>query len=379
MIRKLNGELIVPIALIALGLLLFAPYPCLAGEPKITAKSAILYDKDANQVLFAKNAELPRPPASTTKVMTGILALELASMNEKVIISKHAASVGGASIYLSPGEIFTVKDLLLGALIKSGNDAAVALAEAVGGSEEFFVNLMNRKAVLLGARNTHFTNTNGLPAKDHYSTAYDLALITDYALDNPVFAQMVKMKYAKIPENNSTWKRYLRNTNRLLGTFPGVNGVKTGTTYAAGQCLIASAVRENHTLISVVLKSGERYGDTVKLLQYGFNEFKNFHLPKGSKAGTMYFAGGQPYQVDLIIAEKVNYTVPRKALPTLERKVTINEVKLPLKKGEIVGFLHISAENLEPKRIPIVAKDTIRPVKMQERIKKYIKNIRLAN
>ena len=346
-----------------------------AFEPYITARSAVIYDRKADKILYEKNAHEKRPPASTTKVMTGILTIELSSLNEEVVISKNAASTGGASIYLNQGERFTIKDLVLGTMIRSGNDAAAALAEAVGGSEKFFIELMNKKAVLLGALNTHFENPHGLPDENHYSSAYDLAKITDYALDNPFFASVVKTEKAEIPEKNTTWKRYIKNTNRLLGKFPGINGVKTGTTNAAGQCLIASATRGNHSLISVVLKSGDRYGDTKKLLEYGFNQFKNFYLPKGMQIGKLYFSDAKPHQVNLVAAKDCSYTISREMASSLNKELVINNLKLPLKKGEIVGFLKVTAETLESKKIPVAVEEAVRPITLPEKIKSKVKNI----
>ncbi|NLO88882.1 MAG: D-alanyl-D-alanine carboxypeptidase [Clostridia bacterium] len=373
--KAIAVKIFVKIMIIAVILFSFPPIFCYALEPHITARSAIIYDRKADKILYEKNAHEKRPPASTTKVMTGILTIELSSLNEEVVISKKAALTGGASIYLSQGERFTVKDLVLGTMIRSGNDAAVSLAEAVGGSEEFFIELMNRKAVLLGALNTHFENPHGLPDENHYSTAYDLAKITDYALDNPFFASVVKTEKAEILEKNTTWKRYIKNTNLLLGKYPGINGVKTGTTNKAGQCLIASATRGNHWLISVVLKSRDRYGDTKELLEYGFNQYKNFYLPKGMQIGKLYFFHAKPYQVNLVVAEDCSYTISRDMASSLNRELIINNLKLPLKKGEIVGYLKVTAETMESKKIPVAVEEAVRPTTLPEKIKSKLRNM----
>jgi len=371
----INVKKITTLFLTAVFLLNFFSDCSYAFDPHITAQSAILYDRTADKVLFEKNAHVKRPPASTTKVMTGILTIELSAPDEEVIISRKAASTGGASIYLAQGEKFTIKDLILGTMIRSGNDAAAALAEAVGGSEKFFVELMNKKAIILGARNTHFNNPHGLPASEHYSSAYDLAIITDYALDNPFFATVVKTKEAEIPENKTTWKRYIKNTNRLLGKYPGIDGVKTGTTNTAGHCLIASATRENRSLISVVLKSGDRYEDTKKLLEYGFNQFKNFYLPKGMEIGKLYFSNAKPHQVNLVAVEDCSYTISRNEVSTLNKQLIINDLKIPLKKGEIVGFLKIAADNMESIKIPVAVQENVEPITLPEKIKYKIKNL----
>ena len=349
-------------------LLLFAGQVRGADPPRITARSAILYDRSTGTVLFEKDADLSRPPASTTKVMTGILTLELASLDEKVEISRNAASTGGASLYLRAGDVFSIRDLLWGALIKSGNDGAVALAEGVAGSEALFADLMNKKAALLGARLTHFTNPNGLPDKLHRSSASDLALITDYALDNPYFAQIVRTRAAVIPLDGSSWKRTLRNTNRMLGLMQGVNGVKTGTTNAAGHCLIASAVRGNQSLITVVLKSGDRYGDTRRLLEYGFNEFTTFFLPGGTAVGHLYFSSGKPYQTELVTARDLTYTVSRDMLASHERKLVVNARTLPLKKGQAVGSFEVHVGGKLQQRIPVVAVQRVEPLTVRDKL-----------
>ena len=217
---------------------LFSERPCLAAVPNVTARSAILYDRDTGEILYEKNSHERRPPASTTKIMTGIIAVEMGSMKDKVVVSRYAASKSGSSMYLRESDVFTFEDLLWGTLLISGNDSSVALAEAVAGSETAFVELMNKKAYLLGAFNTVFKNTSGLTKKGHVSTAYDLAVITDYALDNPEFAKIVSTKQKVISKVGSKKKR-INNTNSF---FPPTRGQvsKTGTN-AAGQCLVASA------------------------------------------------------------------------------------------------------------------------------------------
>ncbi|NLK00255.1 MAG: D-alanyl-D-alanine carboxypeptidase [Clostridia bacterium] len=340
--------------------------------PHITAESAILYDKNTGQVLYEKNSKEERPPASTTKVLTGILAVDMASTDEIVKISKHSASIGEASIHLTTGEALSVHDLILGALIKSGNDASVALAEAAAGNENYFVFLMNRKAFLLGAGHTNFINPNGLHHNEHFSTAYDLAVIADYAMDNPIFRDTVARKTAVIPENNTTWKRYLKNTNRLLGQYPGANGVKTGTTNAAGQCLVASAARGDRSLIVVVLKSYNRYGDTVKLLDFGFNDFKEVSIPKGTVVGRMYFPDGKPHQVDLLTTEDFNLTVNTKEILSLEKRLVVNRPKkLPVAEGKVLGNLWINLRDKELK-IPVTVKTKVESMSIKEKLEFHL-------
>lgn len=259
-------------------LLTLTATPLGAREPKISAEAAILIDADTGEILFSKNHLEPRPPASLTKIMTAILAIELGKLDDVVSISTRAAQTGEASINLVAGEKITLENLLYGALLKSGNDACVAIAEHIAPSVEDFVKLMNFKAQILGCYNTNFVNTNGLPAKNHYTTAYDLSLISRYALQNSIFAQMVSTPTYTLHWEEGGRKRTINNTNRLLNSYQGATGVKTGTTIEAGQCLIASATRENRDLIAVILKSRNRFSDARLLLDYGFQNFRNIHI-----------------------------------------------------------------------------------------------------
>lgn len=251
----------------------FSLAPVYAGEPQVAAKAAIVIDAAGGQILYAKSAHTPMPPASTTKIMTALLAVEEGDLEAQVVISPRAAAVGEASIYLQAGETLTLEELIKGALIPSGNDAAWAIAEEMAGSVELFAVLMNRKAFALGAFNTNFVNPNGLPAVNHYTSAYDLALMARKAMDNPKFREVVATRQDWISYNNGEARRYLKNTNRLLWSYPGADGVKTGTTREAGSCLVASASQNGRRLIAVVLNSTNRYGDAARLLDYGFTLF----------------------------------------------------------------------------------------------------------
>lgn len=258
-------------------LLFFTINPVFAiSNSAITADSAVAIDADTGEILFQKNAFQIKAPASTTKILTAILAIESGRLEELVTVSKRAAAVGESSIYLRTHDQLVLSELVHGALIKSGNDACVAIAEHLSPSEDEFVGMMNFKAQLLGAYNTTFYNTNGLPHRSHLTTAYDLAIIARYALQNPIFSKIVSTKeYTLQWTTPSSRTVYIRNTNKLLWTFPGATGVKTGTTNQAGNCLVASAKQDNHHIISVVLNSQNRYGDAQKLLEYGFQIKEN--------------------------------------------------------------------------------------------------------
>ncbi|WP_258360861.1 D-alanyl-D-alanine carboxypeptidase family protein [Moorella sulfitireducens] len=311
-----------------------------AAEPSITATAAILMEAGTGQVLYEYGAREERPPASTTKIMTAILALELGRPDTPVKVSSYAATTPGASIYLTTGEILTLGDLVKGALLNSGNDATVAIAECLAGTEAGFAWLMNRKARQIGAFHTHFNNPHGLTDPDHYTTAYDLALMARYALDNPIFRRLVATQEDQIPGPDGV--RYLYNTNRLLGSYPGADGVKTGTTDAAGQCLVASATRAGRRLIAVVLGSWDRYADARALLDYGFNDFYNETAPAGEPAGRVYVKNGKETSVPVAPLVTAGFTVPADQAAYLEKRVLLPAaVKAPVRKGQELGQVKI--------------------------------------
>lgn len=240
--------------------------------PAITAEAAILMDLNTGEVLYGKQEHQKRPPASLTKVMTGYLAAKhMLDREQFVTISTFAAETGESSLDLKPDDVLSFEHLLYGALLKSANDACVAIAEYIAGSEEAFIDMMNLQACLLGCANTKFKNTNGLPEENHYSSAYDLAVMTRAAMQNQTFAQIVQTKNHLVQWQDGR-KLLVHNTNRLLREYPGAIGVKTGTTNEAGQCLIAVAERDERKVVVVVLKSKNRFYDATVLLDYALKE-----------------------------------------------------------------------------------------------------------
>lgn len=261
------------------------------NAPEVQASAAILLEADSGRILFGQNEHARRAPASTTKIMTGLLILERGRLRESVVVSASAARTGGHSLGLRRGQRITLGDLLSAALIMSANDAAVAAAEHLAGSEGAFVALMNARARELGMRDTHFANPHGLDAPDHYSSAYDLALLTRFALQDPRFAQLVQERAAAISLGGANGRRVrrrlVRTHNRLLGTFEGADGVKTGYTDQAGRCLVASAVRQEQRLIAVLLNDSHRWVDAAQLLEFGFGTLRAEEPPLGRAAGLL--------------------------------------------------------------------------------------------
>lgn len=243
-----------------------------------SARAAVIMEVNSGRVLYSKNMNEKLPMASTTKIMTTLVAIESGKLEETVTVSKKASYTEGSSIYLREGEKHTVHDLLYGIMLRSGNDAAVAVAEHVGGSVEGFAALMNRKAKEIGAMDTQFANPHGLDAAGHYTTAHDLALITAYALRNPTFAEIVSSKKKTIEgPPNENWDRVMINKNKMLWQFEGGDGVKTGFTGKAGRCLVSSATRNGMKLVCVVLNCGPMWEDSSVLLEQGF---KNYAIEK---------------------------------------------------------------------------------------------------
>ena len=264
------------LAVVLIVVWLCAGKPAMASAPpEISARAAILIEWQTGTVLLEKRGFTRMHPASLTKMMTALLAVELGRLEDLVHVSEEAASQVGSSMNLRPGDVFTLQDLLYGLMLVSGNDAAWAIAEHIcnGKASEFF-KLMNQRAKELGAINTRFENPHGLTDPNHYTTAFDLAIIAKACMRHPYFKQLVATKEKDAIEAESGVRLSLENTNRLLWFVPGADGVKTGTTQAAGQCLVASATRDGMRLLSVVLDSMDRWRDTSTLLEYGFSDFK---------------------------------------------------------------------------------------------------------
>lgn len=241
--------------------------------PEINASSALLMEEGSGRIILEKNARERRPIASLTKLMTAVIILERGSLGDVVRVSRRAAATPAASLRLRPGQRILLRDLLAGLLVRSANDAAVAAAEHVCGSEEEFVRAMNEKALSLGLFDTQFRNCHGLDHPDHYSSAYDLALLSRYAMSLPFFAQCVRSREIAISVRGFGRPKVCRNSNKFLKLYLGADGIKTGYTEVAGRCLVASALRGEHRLIAVLLDDEERWRDACELLEYGFSVF----------------------------------------------------------------------------------------------------------
>ncbi|MFC7442174.1 D-alanyl-D-alanine carboxypeptidase family protein [Laceyella putida] len=237
------------------------------------AQAAICADATSGRVLYGKNVDDEMLIASLTKIMTAIVAIESGKLDELVTVGPRAVGVEGSSIYLKQGEKIPLITLLYGLMLRSGNDAAVAIAEHIGGSVEGFVYLMNRKAEYMGLEHTHFANPHGLDAEGHYSSARDLAVLTSYALKNPTFQEIVKTEVKTVPWPGEKWNRKFYNKNKMLRLYKWADGVKTGYTKKARRTLVASATKEGHQLVTVTLNDGDDWRDSMNMLEYGFQQY----------------------------------------------------------------------------------------------------------
>ncbi|MCQ2010062.1 MAG: D-alanyl-D-alanine carboxypeptidase family protein [Sporolactobacillus sp.] len=261
----------------------FFPHQSKAAEPKVSAQSAVLMDQTSGRVLFKYNSNEKLPIASITKVMTAILAIESGKMNKTFTVSQEALRTEGSSIYLKAGEKMKLKDMVYGLMLRSGNDASRAIAEAVGGSESGFVLMMNEKAHVLGMTNSHFTNPNGLENPDHYSTAYDMALLMRYAMDNAQFRKVVGTRIHRVPATNKEVARAWKNKNKMLRLYKYSTGGKTGFTKKARRTLISTASKNHLNLIAVTLNDGDDWQDHQGMFEWAFARYKAIQVIKKGK------------------------------------------------------------------------------------------------
>lgn len=328
--------------------------------PAINANAAILMDAKTGEVLFAQNIHKRYAPASTTKVLTAIIAIESGRLEEEVEISLRAAGTGGSSMHLYAGQKLSLRELVTGLLLRSGNDAAVAIAEHLSGSVEEFVLAMNAKAQSLGAVNSNFRNPHGLTAVSHYSTAFDLAWISRYALTNPIFAEIVNTRETTIDWLDRRGKEKdanLRNTNKLLWMLEDADGVKTGTTGEAGPCLVSSATRGNQRLIAVVLHDHSRWQDSMQLLKYGFDSFDIYeYADAGDIVGPIAVEGGTADAVDVTINQVAAVIVKPEDYPHVTVELDLPEkIKAPVYQGQKIGEVIFFVRDKAVKTVDIIS------------------------
>jgi len=281
------------------------------APPSVSAKSAVLIEAQSGCVVFGRNETLRLPMASTTKIMTALVALELAAPDTQISVDSRAVGVEGSSIYLTEGEALTLEQLLYALLLESANDAAVAIAIGLSGSVESFAKCMNDKATALGLTSTHFENPHGLDGEEHYTTAYELALIAQAMLTNDLLRTIVSTRKTTIPHAGTDGVRLLVNHNKLLRLYDGCIGVKTGFTKKSGRCLVSAAERDGVTLIAVTLDAPDDWNDHSALFDYGFTRFESVTLCKeGELLHTMPLTGSTEESVTLCNSAELRLTLP---------------------------------------------------------------------
>lgn len=305
----------------------------------VSAHSAVVIDGLTGDVVYEKNAYQRLPMASTTKIMTAICALENGKPDDMVKVHPNAVGVEGSSMYLGHGEVISLKDLTYGLMLASGNDAAVAIAMHISGSVEAFADLMNATATKIGVQNTSFKNPNGLDAEGHYTTAYDLAMITRYGMSIPAFAEIVSTENVKVPWHGRDYPRQLKNHNKLLNMYQGADGVKTGFTKKSGRCLVSSATREGYRMIAVTLNAPDDWNDHMAMLDYAFENYESREiLQKGQYLKTIQVKNGT---VDMVVVNSFEgFSMPVKNGGNADIHMVYDipdSIDAPVGFGQVVG------------------------------------------
>lgn len=331
----------------------------ISDEPELNARIGLILDRNSKAILYEKNGLKQVPMASTTKIMTAIVVLENGDLNDIVTVDKKAAGTGGSRLGLKTNDKITVHDLLYGLLLCSGNDAAVALAVHIGGSVEGFAEMMNKKAKELGCQNSHFITPHGLDQDGHYTTAYELACMADYALKIPKFKEIVSTKTYTVTINARG--KTITNTNELLGSLDGVYGVKTGFTNGANRCLVTACKRGNLDIITVVLGADTkkiRTSDSIKLIEYAYKNYqiinleeiinKQFENWKQLNEGRIYINKGKTNQMHIELEEIQNKTMAVKNTEVDNITIEVNCLyyfEAPLEANTTVGNVKVKLNN----------------------------------
>lgn len=352
------------------------------------ATAAVMIEATTGEVLYNKNANERKSVASLTKMMSLILFLEFIesggmTYDEIITVSENAKNIGGTQLWLDTGEQISVKDLLKGIVMASANDATVVLAERVAGTEEAFVNQMNKKAKELGLKNTNFKNCMGFDEEGHYSTAYDMALIAKELINHEEIFDFSSVYESYIKENTAE-KTWIVNTNKLVRFYEGADGLKTGWTDAAGSCIAATAKRNDLRLITITLGYGDtttRNAETMELLNYGFNQYKvNLLYKKGSIVGTTNLEKAQEKDIKLIASEDI-LILQKKVEDEVKYKteIKLNNVGFPIRKGDVLGIVYVKSGKDILKKSNLVAEKDIEKVSIFNLYFNNLRNILTGN
>lgn len=310
-----------------------------------SAKACVIIDEATGRILLAHNADEPLPMASTTKVMTALLALERGDLTAPVTCSRNAFGVPGTSIYLSEGETLTLEHMLYGLMLASGNDAATAIAEHIGGTVAEFCRMMTSRAAELGCTNTIFLTPHGLPQEGHYTTAYDLALIAREAMKHDTFRRIVSTQRAKIPWEGREYDRVLNNKNKLLSTYEGATGIKTGYTRKAGRCLVFGAERNGMRIIGVVLNCYDWFDEAARLMDQAFTQYEAIAMmTAGECIRQIPVTASTTTAIGAVLQENLTGVAVKNALPRVEIDLP-DSVEAPVSSGDVLGEIRLLAGN----------------------------------
>ena len=355
-------------------------------EMELNSRIALIYDRASGRILYEKNGNKQTPMASTTKIMTAIVVLENANLKDTVTITSKAAGTGGSRLGLKKNDKITVNDLLYGLMLRSGNDAAVALAIHVGGSIEGFAQMMNDKAKEMELTNSHFVVPHGLDNEGHYTTAYELAKMADYALNIAKFKEIVSTKSTTIYING--YAKAINNTNQLLGSISGVYGVKTGFTNGAGRCLVSSCKRDDLDIITVIIGADTtkmRTADTIKLIQYAYENFEIINIKEivdrkleqwlDVNQGRIYVNKGIKNNVELLLDELDFKTMAVKKTDVDKVEIEVNSIfylEAPVSKNQVIGNAKVTLNGEVIDILQMCAKEEIRKKKMQDYLVEFM-------
>ena len=361
-------------------------------EADVDSRIALIYDRASGKILYEKNGNKQTPMASTTKIMTAIVVLENANLKDVVTIDSKAAGIGGSRLGLKKNDKITVNDLLYGLMLRSGNDAAVALANYVGGSVEGFAQMMNEKAKEMGLTNSHFIVPHGLDNDGHYTTAYELAKMADYALKIDKFKQIVGTQNTTIYING--YAKAINNTNKLLESVSGVYGVKTGFTNGAGRCLVTACKRDDLDIVTVIIGAGttkQRTADTIKLINYAYNNFEvinikeiveeKFEQWKAINQSRIYVNKGIKNNVELLLEDMPfeNMAIKKNNKDKIDVEVnSIFYLEAPVAKNQVIANMKITINGETLETLEVYSKEEIRKKEMQDYFIEFLEVINLV-
>lgn len=322
----------------------------------VSAESAVLMCADNGEILFSRNSDRQMSMASTTKIMTSLLALEAAIPEKEIVVTKEMVSVEGTSMGLIPGDSVSMEELVYGMLLQSGNDAANTVAHVLGGGPEGFAKLMNERAAEIGMKNTNFVTASGLDDKNHYSTAYDMALLACECIENPEFADICSQKKAKLTYGNPPYARTLTNHNKLLWKYSDTIGIKTGFTKKSGRCLVSAAKRDGVTLVAVTLNAPDDWNDHISMFEYGFSKCKGTSISCDLSGVSLKVAGGDKPSVSVKLAYNPEWLSDEES----RCRVILKPFEYaPVPEDSVVGSAVFYSDNGIIDEVPLLAADSV--------------------